>query len=63
LESAWERALRVDPDSRYAQALLSRVFRVTPKQLQQPSVGTVLHAALFLTEGTGLLPRRSGRSI
>jgi len=54
----WVQVLRVDPDNRYIHGALVRVFRVTPKQLRELSAGTFLYAALFLTEGTGLLLRR-----
>lgn len=51
----WVRALRVDPDNRYVHGILVRIFRVTPKQLKELSVGTFFYAGLFLTEGLGLL--------
>jgi uncharacterized membrane protein (DUF2068 family) len=51
----WAQVLRVDPDSRYVHGILVRIFRVTPKQLKELSVGTFFYAGLFLTEGTGLL--------
>ncbi len=51
----WIQVLRVDPDSRYVHGILVRIFRVTPKQLRELSVGTFLYAGLFLTEGLGLL--------
>jgi uncharacterized membrane protein (DUF2068 family) len=54
----WVRVLRVDPDNRYIHGALVRIFRVTPKQLRELSAGTFIYAALFLTEGTGLLLRR-----
>jgi uncharacterized membrane protein (DUF2068 family) len=54
----WAQLLRVDPDNRYIHGTLVRIFRVTPKQLRELSAGTFLYAALFLTEGTGLLLRR-----
>jgi uncharacterized membrane protein (DUF2068 family) len=54
----WVRVLRVDPDSRYVHGALSRVFRVTPKQLEELSVGTFIYAGLFATEGIGLLARK-----
>jgi uncharacterized membrane protein (DUF2068 family) len=54
----WVHILRVDPDNRHIHALLSRIFRVTPQQLRALSLGTFLYAALFLTEGTGLLLRK-----
>jgi len=54
----WVNILRVDPDNRHVHALLSRAFRVTPHQLKALSAGTFIYAALFLTEGTGLVMRR-----
>src|SRR5208337_1753330 len=51
----WAQVLRVDPDSRYVHGILVRIFRITPKQLKELSVGTFLYAGLFLTEGLGLL--------
>jgi uncharacterized membrane protein (DUF2068 family) len=54
----WIEVLRVDPDNRFIHKALLRVFRVTPKQLKELSVGTFIYAAIFLTEGTGLLARK-----
>ena len=54
----WVEVLRVDSDNRYIHGLLTRIFRVTPKQLKELSVGTFIYAALFATEGTGLLLRK-----
>jgi uncharacterized membrane protein (DUF2068 family) len=50
--------LRVDPENRYIHGGLVRIFRVTPKQLRELSVGTFIYAGLFLTEGFGLLLRK-----
>jgi uncharacterized membrane protein (DUF2068 family) len=54
----WIEVLRVDPDNRFVHRLLVRVFRITPKQLRELSVGTFLYAGLFATEGVGLLLRK-----
>jgi len=54
----WAQVLHVDPDSRYLHGGLVRIFRVTPKQLKTLSAGTFIYAALFLTEGIGLLLRK-----
>ena len=51
----WIQVLHVDPDNRFVHGLLLRIFRVTPAQLKELSVGTFLYAALFATEGVGLL--------
>jgi uncharacterized membrane protein (DUF2068 family) len=54
----WTQVLRVDPDNRFVHGMLVRVFRVTPKQLKELSVGTILYAGLFAAEGLGLLLRQ-----
>jgi uncharacterized membrane protein (DUF2068 family) len=54
----WAQVLRVDPDNRFLNGLLLKIFRVTPKQLRELSVGTFLYAGLFTTEGIGLLLRK-----
>ena len=54
----WIEVLRVDPDNRFIHRALLKVFNVTPKQLKELSVGTFVYAAIFLTEGTGLLARK-----
>ena len=54
----WAQVLRVDTDNRYIHGFLVRIFRVTPKQLKELSVGTFVYAGLFLTEGLGLLFRK-----
>src|SRR3984885_693151 len=54
----WVQVLRVDPDNRYVHGIIVRIFRVTPKQLRELSVGTFIYAGLFLTEGFGLLLRK-----
>ncbi|MES1258151.1 MAG: DUF2127 domain-containing protein [Acidobacteriota bacterium] len=54
----WVEWFRLDPDNHYIHRALVRIFRVTPAQLKALSAGTFLYAALFLTEGIGLLKRR-----
>ncbi len=54
----WVQVLHVDPDNRYIHGILLRIFRITPKQLKELSVGTFIYAGLFLTEGVGLLLRK-----
>ena len=54
----WIEVLRVDPDNRFIHRALIKVFNVTPKQLKELSAGTLVYAAIFLTEGTGLLLRK-----
>lgn len=54
----WIEVLRVDPENRFIHRALLRIFNVTPKQLRELSAGTFLYAAIFLTEGSGLLARK-----
>ena len=54
----WIEILRVDPENRFIHRALLKVFNVTPKQLKELSAGTLVYAAIFLTEGTGLLLRK-----
>ena len=54
----WIEILRVDPENRFIHRALVRIFNVTPKQLKELSAGTFLYAAIFLTEGVGLLARK-----
>jgi uncharacterized membrane protein (DUF2068 family) len=48
----------VDPDNRLVHGILVRIFRLTPHQLKELSLGTFLYAGLFATEGMGLLLRK-----
>ena len=54
----WIEVLRVDPDNRFVHRALVKVFRVTPKQLKELSVGTFIYSGIFLTEAFGLLTRK-----
>jgi uncharacterized membrane protein (DUF2068 family) len=54
----WIEILRVDPENRFIHRALLRIFNVTPKQLKELSAGTFVYAAIFLTEGCGLLARK-----
>ena len=47
----WVEVLRVDPGNRFVHGLLVRIFRVTPKQLRELSVGTFIYAGLFADRG------------
>jgi uncharacterized membrane protein (DUF2068 family) len=55
----WVEILRVDPDNRYIHRLLARIFAISPAQLKATSIGTFIYAALLLTEGLGLLLRKT----
>jgi uncharacterized membrane protein (DUF2068 family) len=57
VQSAIE-VLRVDPDNRYVHTLLIRILSVNDRTLKEISAGTFAYAAIFLTEGTGLVLRK-----
>lgn len=54
----WIDALRVDPDNRYVHSVLVKTWFVNDRTLKEIGAGTFAYAALFLTEGTGLLLRK-----
>jgi uncharacterized membrane protein (DUF2068 family) len=56
--TGWLNELRIDPGNRYAATLLSKVGFFTDKNLQLLSWLTSVYAAIFLTEGIGLLLRQ-----
>jgi uncharacterized membrane protein (DUF2068 family) len=55
----WINVLRVDPDNRLIHGLLTKILWVNPNQLKALSAGTFIYAGLLLTEGTGLLLRKT----
>jgi len=54
----WINVLRVDPDNRYVHVLLTKTFFLDDRKLKEIGAGTFCYAALFLTEGFGLLLRK-----
>jgi uncharacterized membrane protein (DUF2068 family) len=54
----WVDQLRIDPDNQFIGALLSKLRLVHAKELKELSALGAGYAALFLTEGTGLLFRK-----
>jgi uncharacterized membrane protein (DUF2068 family) len=54
----WLDQLRIDPDTRYIGTLLNKLQLVHTKELKELSALSLGYAALFLTEGTGLLLRK-----
>ena len=54
----WLDQLRIDPDNRFIGAFLSKLQLVHTKELKELSALGAAYAALFLTEGTGLLFRK-----
>jgi uncharacterized membrane protein (DUF2068 family) len=54
----WLDQLRIDPDNKFIGTLLGRLQLVHTKELKEISALGAGYAALFLTEGTGLLFRK-----
>lgn len=55
----WVDYLRVDPDNRFIHRLIVRSFGIQAKQLREISAGTFFYSCILLTEGTGLLMRKT----
>lgn len=49
------RVLRVDPHGEMMEGLVAKVSGISPERLRLLSLGTLIYAALFATEGVGLL--------
>lgn len=54
----WLGQLRIDPDNQFVGSLLSKLQFVHARELKEISALGASYAALFLTEGTGLLFRK-----
>ena len=54
----WVTAMRFDPDNGHITSMLQAIGLITDKQLKELSGLTFIYAAMFLTEGTGLLMRK-----
>lgn len=54
----WLDQLRIDPDNQFIGTLLTKLQLVHTKELKELSALGAGYAALFLTEGTGLLFRK-----
>ena len=50
--------LRLDPDSRYIHRVIGKVSGLQAHRLEELSLGTFIYAAVFLTEGMGLVLRK-----
>jgi uncharacterized membrane protein (DUF2068 family) len=54
----WVAWLHLHPSNHYVDGAVGRLVAVEPHTLRAIGVGTFVYAAIFLTEGTGLLLRR-----
>jgi len=53
--AAWTEHLRIDPDNAIAHRLVERLLGIDRRTLKAIDAGTFLYAAVFATEGVGLL--------
>ncbi len=51
----WVERIRVDPRNRIIHALIEKIVGVRPRTLETLGVGTLVYAAVFATEGLGLI--------
>lgn len=54
----WVRHIRVDPENHYIHTAIEKLTGVPKSRLRDFSIGTLIYAALFFTEGVGLLFRK-----
>jgi len=54
----WIDAVRIDPDNQHIHRWLARLGFMDDQKLKELGAGTFCYAALFITEGTGLLLRK-----
>ena len=53
----WAHAVRVGPENRFIHLVIRKITGLSERQLHALNVGTFIYAAVFLTEGIGLLLR------
>src|ERR1022692_1793717 len=57
--SRWVGAVHVDPDNKYFQIAVTKLWAVDDRKLKVVGAGTFFYAGLFLTEGLGLVLRKT----
>lgn len=50
----WVETSGLNPDSRFINTVIEKVSALSPQQIKELSLGSMVYAALFLTEGIGL---------
>ena len=50
----WVELLRLDPNNHYIDTALQKASNLTPDKIKELGLGSMIYAALFLTEGIGL---------
>ena len=53
--SRWIGVVHVDPGNKYFQRVVTRLWSVDDRKLEEVGAGTFFYAGVFLTEGLGLL--------
>ena len=54
----WTEALRFEPGKKYASWLVGKISQLDDRRVEALGLATFLYAAIFLTEGVGLLLRK-----
>ena len=54
----WAQAVRVDPESRWAHLVISKVTGLSTGRMRELELGTLFYAGLFTVEGVGLVLRK-----
>ena len=57
--SRWVGVVHEDPDNRYFQKVVTKLWSADHRKLEEVGAGTFFYAGLFLTEGLGLVLRRT----
>jgi uncharacterized membrane protein (DUF2068 family) len=57
--SRWVAVVHVDPDNKYFHSVVTKLWSVDDRKLKEVGAGTVFYAGLFLTEGLGLVLRKT----
>ena len=57
--SRWVGLVHVDPDNKYFQKAVTKLWSVDDRKLKELGAGTFFYSGLFLTEGLGLVFRKT----
>jgi uncharacterized membrane protein (DUF2068 family) len=57
--SRWVGLIHVDPDNKYFQMVVTKLWLMDNRKFKEVGVGTFFYAGLFLTEGAGLVLRKT----
>ena len=57
--SRWVGVVHVDPDNRYFHKVVTKLWSLGDRNLREVGAGTFFYAGIFLTEGLGLVLRKT----